>query len=138
MKFIHLFVNLPHLLVNSNVTQDLELFPLEIEAIIRENECLLVNLERILVKFIHLFVNLPHLLVNSNVTQDLELFPLEIEAIIREIEYLLVNSCHLLVNLEKILVKFIHLLVNYPHLLVNSNDTQELELFPHKIGANIR
>ncbi|WP_350302480.1 hypothetical protein [Peribacillus frigoritolerans] len=90
--------------------------------------------------------------MNSNITQDFELFSHEIGANIRELEALLVNSCHLLVNSEQILVKFIHLLVNMEQILVklthllvslkqipvNSNITQDFELFSHEIGANIR
>ncbi|MDW7617601.1 hypothetical protein SC499_23710 [Peribacillus simplex] len=53
----------------------------------------------------------------------------KLEQILEEIEALLVRFVHLLVKLEQILVRFVHL-------LVNSNGTQDFELFTHEIVAN--
>ncbi|MDM5453860.1 hypothetical protein [Peribacillus simplex] len=39
-------------------------------------------------------------------------------------------------KLEQILVRFVHLLVRFVQILVNSNSTQDFELFTHEIGAN--
>ncbi|MFJ8069710.1 hypothetical protein ACIQZD_12285 [Peribacillus sp. NPDC096447] len=135
MRFIHLLVNLKHLLVSWNVTQDFELFSYEIGANIQE-------IGRSLVNSCHLLVNFMPILENSNVTQDFELFRHEIRGNIQEIERLLVNSeeilvkfIHLLVSLEQILVKFIHLLVKLEQILVNSNVTQDFEQFQHEIWS---
>ncbi|MFS0813143.1 hypothetical protein [Peribacillus phoenicis] len=80
------------ILVNSNITQDFELFSYEIGTNIRELESLLVNYchllvnsDQILVRFIHLLVNLKQILVNSDVTQDFELLPHEFRSNTREI-----------------------------------------------------
>ncbi|TKH04650.1 hypothetical protein FC682_13150 [Peribacillus simplex] len=57
---------------------------------------------------------------------SLEQFSHENGAKIREIE-------RLHVNFEQILVRYINLLVNLMEILVNSNITQDFELFPHEM-----